>query len=83
MSGNGSGYGTMLLNVKEENDRDTSEASFVLACGVKMSMDHDKDGNEFWSSMISDEYNHSMEFNAETYFGAIEKMYSYLKFGKR
>lgn len=78
-----SGYGESMLNVIEENNRDTSELQFVLAAGVKLSIDHDNEGNEFWYSKIIGEYGGRVEFNAKTYFGAIEKMYSYLKFGTR
>lgn len=83
MTANRSDYGTSLLNVTEENNRDASETHFVLSCGVEMSMESDKDGNNFWSSKIEDVGGASMEFNAPTYFSAIEKMYYYLKFGTR
>lgn len=75
-----SDYGTALLNITEENNRDASEARFVLSCGAKMITDIDVDKNEFWSCDVCDG---RIKFLSKTYFGAIEKMYRYLKHGTK
>ena len=84
MSGNNSDYGTMLLNAKEENDRDASElnhdAAMVNFCnsfGCRLS----KDGSE-WCLLLGDNLTEGHAFFAKNPRETYARMMNFLKTGK-
>lgn len=73
-----SDYGTMLLNAKEEYDRDAAMVSHVFSFGVTLSS---KDGY-MWCALLGANPKEGVAFYESTPMGAIKKMSVFLYSGK-
>ena len=73
-----SDYGTMLLNAKEERDRDSADVSFVLSFGCRIFLDGDQ-----WCCLFGENLQVGHGTFGKSPMGAVEKMRAFLYTGKQ